>query len=359
MTVIQVVTHFDMGGAERIAINIAKSNSGIEYHMIEVSRGSSSFSEDFIKEMEQSGIIYHRSPIQTNKKALFIFPFRLRKLILAIHPEVVQTHTENPDLGVFLTYYLFPGLFKNVQIVRTLHNTVLWQGWKPIGKIVERFYLKNKANVTNSKRIAEAYQKEFGIDTSMKLIYNGFAPVKQEKYQSIVEGKRNILFAGRFHSQKGIPVLIETIKRVNPNIYHFHVAGKGELEKDLRDGLKGMDNVTITGPIFNLSKYLGTFDYVFIPSVHEGLNSLSIECAFNHTAVIINNCDGLNETVPEEYPLKVDNNSVDGFVELFKYLEAKNPSEFSSITNAYASKMFSMKTMQEQYEKLYLTNEKV
>ena len=48
MNVVQIVSHFDLGGAERIAINIAKSKeSDINYHMIEVVRGSSNFSRDY------------------------------------------------------------------------------------------------------------------------------------------------------------------------------------------------------------------------------------------------------------------------------------------------------------------------
>lgn len=353
MKVIQVVTHFDMGGAERIAINIAKSKSGVEYHMIEVAKGNSSFSKEFKKEMDEAGITYHCATASSNKKGLLSFPFRLRKLIKEIHPNVVHTHTENPDLGVFLTYILFPSIFKNIKIVRTLHNTVLWQNWKWMGKLVERFIQKKRANVTNSKMIAEVYQNEFGRDPWINLIYNGFGIVEQVQYEKIVKGKKNILFAGRFHSQKGIPVLIETIKRANPDAFHFHIAGKGELENELLEGLKNQKNVTTTGPIFGLSKYLASFDYVFIPSVHEGLNSLSIESAFSQTPVIINNCDGLNETVPADYPLKVNNNSVDGFAALFKKLECEDPKQYSKLTNQYAIDHFSISKMQSEYEALY------
>lgn len=353
MKVVQIVTHFDMGGAERIAINIAKSKSGIEYHMIEVARGNSQFSIEFIKEMQESGIIYHRSPVLRNKLGLIIFPFRLVKLIVKIHPDVIHTHTENPDLGLYLTYKLFPWMFKNIKIVRTLHNTVLWQGWGRIGRLVESFIQKKKANVTNSKMVAKTYQQKYGEDLNMKLIYNGFSKVDQVKYNNLIVGKLNILFAGRFHSQKGIPVLIDTIKRVNSNAFHFHIAGKGELENELREGLSGVKNVSITGPIFGLSKYLSSFDYVFIPSVHEGLNSLSIESAFSKTPVIINNCDGLNETVPVDYPLKVSDNSVVGYVELFKKLENADVSVYSNMAYMYAEKMFSLQSMQSEYEKLY------
>lgn len=354
MKVIQIVSHFDMGGAERIAINIAKSKSGIEYHMVEVAQGYSSFSSEFKKEMNDAGIVYHCSNIRNNKIALLFFPFYLRRIIKEIKPNVIQTHTEVPDLGLYLTHKLFPSLFENIKIVRTLHNTVLWSKWKFIGRQVERFVQSKHANVTNSKKIAKVYQEEFGADDNMKLIYNGFNSVDQLTYNGIVPNRKNVLFAGRFHAQKGLPVLIETIKRANPNIYHFHIAGKGELEMQLRDGLEGRPNVTISGPIFGLARYLSSFDFVFIPSVHEGLNSLSIEASLNHTPVIINNCDGLNETVPLGYRLKVNNNNVEEYAELFTFLETADSTIYSEETYAFALEKFSMSKMQSEYEKIYL-----
>ena len=40
---------------------------------------------------------------------------------------------------------------------------------------------------------------------------------------SIYSGKINILFAGRFVPQKGIPVLINIIKRVDEKVFYFHI----------------------------------------------------------------------------------------------------------------------------------------
>ena len=78
MNVVQIVSHFDLGGAERIAINIAKSKeSDINYHMIEVVRGSSNFSRDYMKELETAGIKYYRSPFTNSKMGIVFFPIRL------------------------------------------------------------------------------------------------------------------------------------------------------------------------------------------------------------------------------------------------------------------------------------------
>lgn len=353
MKVIQLVSHFDMGGAERIAINIAKSKSGVEYHMVEVIRGHSHFTVEFLKELENAGIKYHRANITHNKIAIAVFPFHFYKILSDIKPDIIQTHTEAADLALYLTHLLFPWKLKSIKIVRTLHNTVLWDSWNRIGKYVEKYMIHHQANVSNSKMIMNLYQERYGTDNNITLIYNGFNPVTQKKYEKLVTGKKNVLFAGRFVNQKGIPSLISVINAVNSDIFHFHVAGKGELEKYLRDNLEGIKNVSITEPIFNLPQYLGSFDFVFIPSIHEGLNSLSIESSLNHTPVIINDIDGLNETVPAGYVLKAKDNSIEDYKRIFQLLETEDAKKFSNWTYSYALKHFSMQKMQNEYEKLY------
>lgn len=50
------MSHFDVGGAERVAVNIAKSQTeGFEYHVVELIRAHSAFTKVFIKELEDAG----------------------------------------------------------------------------------------------------------------------------------------------------------------------------------------------------------------------------------------------------------------------------------------------------------------
>ena len=57
MRIFHIITHFDIGGAERVAVNIAKSQTtGMEYHLVEVVRGNGEFSQAFIKELHDCGI---------------------------------------------------------------------------------------------------------------------------------------------------------------------------------------------------------------------------------------------------------------------------------------------------------------
>ncbi len=356
MNVIQIVSHFDLGGAERIAINIAKSKqNNIDYHMIEVIKGTSSFSKKYIKEMEEAGIHYYTSPYLSSKIGIIMFPYRLYKLIKSLNPTAIHTHTEIPDISLYWSYMLYPSLFKGIRIIRTIHNTQLWNKWKRIGHIVEKFMQNHKANISTSQMITQTYESEFGTDKNIQLIYNGFSESQQEKYPNIEKNKINILFAGRFVKQKGIPILIKVIKQVKNKNLVFHIAGKGEYHDLLLQELGNYKNVKITSPIFDIAKYLTSFDYVFIPSEYEGLNSLSIESSINKTLVIINNINGLNETLPKDYILKVNNNSVEEYIQLFDDIIYKiNRNELIKRTYHYAQSHFNLNKMQLEYEKLYL-----
>lgn len=351
--VFQIITHLEMGGAERIAFNIAKSeNKEFEYHIVEVVRGNSAYTKEMIKELESCNIQYHRSNISNNKKAIIFFPFRLKKLYDKYQPSVIHTHTEIPDLSVFIFSKIFPQT--KFKLVRTLHNTVLWQDWNKIGSIVEKWIIKNHANVSNSISVTEAYKKKFGTLLDISLIYNGFKQSSQSQYEGLNNNKIHILFAGRFVPQKGIESLIQVVEAVNESIFDFTIAGTGPLSELIQTKLGDKSNVKIVPPISNLSSYIGSFDYVLITSIHEGLNSLSIEASYNGTPVIVNDIAGLNETIPSSWPLKVQNNNIDSYKAIFKQLPNINQEQLKNMAYDFVDKNFSIAKMQQEYENFYL-----
>lgn len=350
--IFQVVSHFEMGGAERIAFNISKSrNEDFEYHIVEVVRGNSAYTKEMLKELEGCGITYHRATITNTKKAILAFPWRMKKLYDKYHPAVIHTHTETPDLAIYLFAKLFP--WCKFKFVRTLHNTVLWSSWGWIGRIVEKYVQEKKANVSIGIGVTQSYVDLYGGGENVRLVYNGFTPFHAKVYEGIVAGKVNVLFAGRFVPQKGLETLVEIIKKANPDTCFFHVAGTGPMEDFVKTNLAQRENVRITPPIANLSSYVSSFDYVLITSVHEGLSSLSIEASMNGTPSIINDIDGLNETLPKDWPLKVNDNDIQQYAEIFEHLQEMDHSQLIAKARAFARQRFSMEKMQEGYEKIY------
>lgn len=360
INIFHIISRLDVGGAERVAINIAMSqNRDYCHHIVELQRGHSRFTHELIAELKENGIQYHRSwmPIYlhlhcyVDRLVSILFPFRFLFLWLKYRPEIVHSHTEMPDMAAWLTLRLLP--FIKIKIVRTIHNTQLWNGMHFIGPKVEHFMQQRNANIAISPNVQKAYQKHYG--TLPPIIYNGIAPKKQQKYSGIIAGKTNILFAGRFEEQKGITVLCSIIKAMqNDKRYHFHIFGAGRLQCLIDCSLRDMDNVTIQAPMNGISSVMQSFDYLIMPSLHEGLSILAIEASMNGLPVIINNCAGLSDTLPEEWPLTVNNNNMEEWERIFNdILPQTDRKALVTMAQNHVKDHFSIEEMQKKYELLY------
>ncbi len=358
MKVTHVVARLDLGGAERVAFNIAESgNPRIEYHVVEVEQGRSEFSEKMKEELRSHGIQYHTSPVRGNKPAIVLFPLWFAFTYLRIRPNVIHAHTEIPDLALWIFRKVAWVFFRiRPKYVRTIHNTQLWNEWKFIGKVVERFYRKHRCNVAISKAVKAVYEKEYG-QADVPLIYNGLAETPQEAFPHLVRGKKNILFAGRLEPQKGIGQLITVITALGDDSrYHFHVVGSGSQGERVKEALGALPNVSLYEKVYGLARYMGSFDYLFMPSVHEGLVLTCIEASLAGTPAVVNWCAGIDETLPEDWPLRVRDNDVEAFLRLFReVLPRVDYESLQKKARQFALRHFSIKEMQRAYERLYLS----
>ena len=69
--------------------------------------------------------------------------------------------------------------------------------------------------------------------------------------------------------------------------------------------------------------------------------------------VIANRCPGIRETLPDDWPLFVDNNNVDDFCKIFMNLNAYNREKLSELAYNFVSNRFSIYRMQLGYEQVY------
>ena len=361
MKVFHIISHFDLGGAERVAASIAKSNTDdMEYHIVETMRGKSQFTNNFINELTDAGVQCHRAWMPDirfhflfERIAALLFPLRMLFIWLRWHPDVIHTHTEVPDMCIVASVKLFPFIARSCRIVRTIHNNVLWTGQIFIGNFCERFFISHRCNIAISQSVRASYQQRFGEDTP--IIYNGVGKPDSNCYPHLVEGKINVIFAGRFEMQKGISTLVEVLRAMRDDErYHFHIFGDGSLSELIHSRLGEQKNVSINPPLFSLSSYLSSFDYMFMPSEFEGLSIVAIEASMSALPNIINDCPGLGETLPEDWPLKVENNNVDAYLNIFNViLPSMSREVLGAKAMAYAEDNFSLVSMQRNYEKVY------
>lgn len=283
-----------------------------------------------------------------------LFPVWFIVLYLRFRPTVIHVHTEIPDLSLWLfrkIAWIF--FWISPKYVRTIHNTELWNGWKPVGRMVEPYYMKHGCNIAISSSTKYCYERIFGVK-NIPVVYNGISEVKQRSFMGLEKGKKHILFAGRLEAQKGVDTLIKVIKalRDDTNLV-FHIVGNGSYEQRIREEIGNLSNVLIMDKIYGLPSYVGSFDFLFMPSEHEGLGLMAVEASLAHTPTIINRCMGLDEALPNDWPLAVNDNSVEGFVSIFRKLDDWDYVQLSNKAYLYAKEKFSIERMHKEYETIY------
>ena len=373
MRIFHFITHFSLGGAERVAANIAESQThGMEYHVVEIMRGRTAYTPKFIDELEKAGVRCHRSWMPDvsfhflfERIAALLFPLRMLYIILRWRPDVIHTHTETPDLALYVFSRVFPRMLRCVKIVRTIHNTRLWAGLPRTAQWVEAFFKSHNANIAISDSVRDSYADRFG--EVPPIINNGVAEVEQKDYFNAQNSKLKtqnsklkILFAGRLEPQKGVVVLCKVLKMLAGDArYHFTIAGDGSqrtlVEQTLAEiAAEGKSvNAELVPPIFGLAGYMQSFDYLFMPSEFEGLSMLSMEASLNRLPVIANACPGLADTLPADWSLLAHGNNIDDYRRIFNLLPTANRDALTQQAYAFAKERFSVRTMQERYEAWY------
>lgn len=373
MRIFHLITHFSLGGAERVAANIAESQThGMEYHVVEIMRGRTAYTQKFIAELEKAGVRCHRSWMPDvsfhflfERIAALLFPLRMLYIMLRWRPDVIHTHTETPDLALYVFSRVFPRMLRRVKIVRTIHNTRLWTGLPRTAQWVEAFFKSRNANIAISDSVRDSYADRFG--EMAPIINNGVAEVEQKDYFNAQRtklktqnSKLKILFAGRLEPQKGVVVLCKVLKMLAGDArFFFTIAGDGSqrtlVEQTLAEiAAEGKPlNAQLVPPIFGLAGYMQSFDYLFMPSEFEGLSMLSMEASLNRLPVIANACPGLADTLPADWSLLAHGNNIDDYRRIFNLLPTANRDALTQQAYAFAKERFSVRTMQERYEAWY------
>ena len=385
MRIFHLITHFSLGGAERVAANIAESQThGMEYHVVEIMRGRTAYTPKFIGELEKVGVRCHRSWMPDvsfhflfERIAALLFPLRMLYIMLRWHPDVIHTHTETPDLALYVFSRVFPRMLRRVKIVRTIHNTRLWTGLPRTAQWVEAFFKSRNANIAISDSVRDSYAERFG--EVPPIINNGVAEVEQKDYfnasnlntstpqhlnisnlNTSTSQHLNILFAGRIEPQKGVVVLCKVLKMLAGDTrFFFTIAGDGSqrtlVEQTLADIASSRKplNAELVPPIFGLAGYMQSFDYLFMPSEFEGLSMLSMEASLNRLPVIANACPGLADTLPANWSLLAHGNNIDDYRRIFDQLPTADHNALAQQAYAFAKERFSVRTMQERYEAWY------
>lgn len=366
--VIQLISSIDVGGAENVAFSISEycdKKDGIEIIIVELFGGKGNYAKEKRLFLINKGIKVVTLSFLSKRISLFFAPLMLIFSICKYKPSIIHSHTDLPDfvLAIAIRILKIFGQFK-FSIIRTIHNTRLWPTHNQIGKFVERSFQKDTViGVSDSALLAYySLRSSYALSSTSNscVIHNGCnVPTIEELPFEIDNSKVNILYCGRFEYQKGVDLLCEILSSNNDifvNDVNFYFIGSGMYEKQIRLLNKKYDNIHIYNPIVNIANKLWNFDYLIMPSRHEGLVLLSIEASYSKLPVIATRVDGLRETLPEDWPLFFNLDDDKSLIDIINRIlsgEVKR-SELQDRAYNFVKANFSNTRMCKSYKEIYL-----
>ncbi len=112
-----------------------------------------------------------------------------------------------------------------------------------------------------------------------------------------------VVFAGRLVPEKGLQRLLETFNLhfKNDASIHLAIAGSGPMERAASES--GLDNCSYVGRLSqaDLSALFRDADCLCLPTAYpEGLPTVLLEAAAQHAAIVVSDCAGAREVVPDD-----------------------------------------------------------
>lgn len=370
LKVFQLVRSVHLGGAEMVAFNLAEFckvsyPDKFEFIVVELHQTNNAYSREKKKYLRSKNIRILSLGSKSKASSLLFGPFVLAYYLLKEKPDIVHSHTDLPDLTISNTKRIF-SLFqlKFPEVVRTVHNTVLWPTHNKLARHTES-RLENDWVVGVSDGALDAYKNlrkkhNLGCSPHQSIIHNGCAvPQRAEHPFNIDDKKINIAFCGRFENQKGIDVLIHRIRLINSGFFDsfvFHLIGSGSYQNEILKLSQAYSNVFVYDTVPSVADKLYAFDFLIMPSRFEGLVLISIEASFARVPVIAAIAPGLSETLPVDWPLNFQLDSEESLLQIFSKIKNRE-FDLDALKNkaySYVSKEFSQNAMVDSYSKLYL-----
>jgi len=362
--IMQVVTRLGLGGAERVAETLACASArrGHQVSFVPiVASNDRGYGESMSRNLRGCGVEVIADATSTDPKMAAVQAIgRLASIVERTRPDVVHLHTEIPEFAWALAG-LRARRIRDVPVVRTIHNTVLWGGWGRLGRLAEgRLAGASVAAVSLAARQAFLdWRATTGRpEVQVAVIYNG-VDLSDLPFEPDEPAEPPVLcYAGRFESQKGVDVLMDSLALMTSSDPPFRVAmfGAGALGDRVTEQVARSDGrMTVEPPLGDLRARLGSFDAILMPSRFEGLPLVALEASCVGVPVLATNAPGLGEVFPDWYPGRCEPGDAPAFAALIRaFLE--DPAawrEQALRARPWARDRFSLETMTAAYEHLY------
>lgn len=297
---------FNAGGAEKIAVNLAN------FYITQKLRV-------FVFVLINEGKL--KRILNKNIKVIQINNSLLRSFIIIFK----KISIDNGDI------YIFCDRDISLLALPIRLKAFLWN--KKIESIVREANTQENAEVLNNRFKAFSYKLFVFIlmslhkniianssDTKKSLLKNSLAFKKNiriipnpviDKYMLDIESKKDfkdlnlrkydLIFVGRFTSQKNIKMLLEALRFIENNkILKVLFLGEGDLEFIINAFMKETKHsVFIKSPTYNTAKYFLDSKVLVLPSKYEGFGNVIVESMFFGLTPVVTDCNGAPKEIIE------------------------------------------------------------
>ncbi len=371
--ILHVITHLDMGGAENVAISLAEAlHADFNFSFFAVGGvASNPVGEDMARRLSQLAIPVHSgTALDFKKGGAAQAGLKLRQLIWTLRPEVIHLHTEIPETIFAIASML--GLPRNLQVIRTVHNSKLWPAWGAVGQVVERRLSLARAKAVGVSaaclqglwEFQAAHRLPLTPKARTQVVYNGVLtgdPGISTNRNLPPDRPVRVLFAGRLEPQKGVDLLPEVLtaaSALTTRPVAVTLLGRGALEDRLRRWIQTQTlpwTVTLSEPVANLAEHLAEYDVMLVPSRFEGLCLVAVEALMAGMPVVATRVRGLSEIFPAGYPLLCDSEDVPALARTLAAAIDEYSRHVVMVATHHAEIVtrFSLERMAQEYRRIY------
>jgi sugar transferase (PEP-CTERM/EpsH1 system associated) len=353
--IVHVVHSLDLGGQERLIMNLSRELQARGHEPVVVSLTSGG---ELAKEF---GDIQIEEVPRAPGVALDLVP-RLTRLFHELHPDAVHTHNPSPML------YGAPAAAA-AGVPRRVHTkhgiNVYGTG---AGLMAARAVVRTlTALVAVSKETADvARRKERVPARLLHVIPNGiplasFAPDEKTRLEvrselGIPVGAFVVGTVGRLAPEKDYPLLVRAMTPLLGEEARLVIVGGGESRRDIERAAAPVSRfVTMTGPRHDVPRLLTAFDVFSLTSRTEGLPLVVPEAMASGLPVVATAVGGLPSVVPRSVGRLAPYGDAAALTALFSELRGDEPlrREMGRAARALALEQFSIGRMTDAYEALY------
>lgn len=353
--VLQIIPTLEIGGAEKIALEIAKKIDKDRFQLTTISLYNT-------EEIDKYKRKYGLDIITFNKKrgADFGLIFKLTKYIVKQKPHVIHTH-------LYSAPYTFLGaiLAKTPIRIHTVHSVAHKELQPKKRKLMKFAYtFLNYRPVAISKYVEKTIAKEYKIRTSKIININNGIDTKtysnnNKKLKTRNNKPINIITVSRLEEVKNHKLMIDSFYEAQKNIQNIRltIIGDGTLRNDIKNQIKQLkleNKINMAGATDEVANELKRADIYILTSKYEGLPVSVLEAMSSGLPIISTDIEAIDGIVINKnnglvVPPNVKDIS-DAIITLAT--DDKIRKKFSN-NSRIISQNYDSKIMVENYEKIY------